>query len=76
MMVLCRQTSNPQGSGNRTLHMSDNSSQHNNPIQIFNCSCCVPSISFHTTLQLRSITHLWCWIFLHMKNSLDMAHSA
>lgn len=44
MTVLCRQTLNPQGSGN---------SRHNNPIQVFfffffNCSCLCSQQQFFT----------------------------
>lgn len=58
MTVLCRQTLNPQGSGN---------SRHNNPIQVFffffKLQLFVfPAAVFHTASRLRSVTHSRCWI--------------
>lgn len=57
-MVLYWQTSNPLGSGSSALNVSDNSSPHNNPIQICDCSCCFPSTRSHPTLQLCGIQHV------------------
>lgn len=62
MTVLCRQTLNPQGSGN---------SRHNNPIQVFffffNCSCLCSQQQFFT------LRH--GYVALHTPNSLNVAQS-
>lgn len=69
MMLLYQQTSNPQGSSDCTLSISDNSRLHYNPIQFFNCSCCVPSTSSHSALPLWSLIHWYNCIYLCTENS-------